>query len=120
MTWTPDDLHALEIESELLLILTREGRPTIEVPVWMVRVTEEVFLRSQDGVGSGWFRRAELKPDQHVELRGIRMPVHFDPVGTHLEREISDAYLGKYGGPGFPEVLLGADAVEATVRLLRR
>jgi hypothetical protein len=120
MTWTAETLHAFETADELLLVLSREGRNDISVPVWVVRVGDEVYLRSQDGVTSGWFRRVALEPDQNVELAGIRMPVHFDHLAGHLEREVSEAYLGKYGGPTFPEVLLGAGAVEATVRVSAR
>lgn len=120
MTWTPETLHAFETADELLLVLSREGRDDIEVPVWVVRVGDEVLLRSQDGVASGWFRRVELQPDQNVELAGIRMPVRFDHVAGHLEHEVNEAYVGKYGGPTFPQVLLGAEAVEATVRVSAR
>lgn len=120
MTWTPENLHAFDTADELVLVLSRDGRNDISLPVWVVRVGDEVFVRSQDGVTSVWFRRAELEPDQYVELAGIRMPVRFEHVGDYGAPEVSEAYRAKYGGPGFPEVLLGPEAVAATLRVASR
>jgi len=117
MTGNDDVLSTFESADELVLVLEREGRPTVEVPVWVVRVGGAVYLRSQDGTGSGWYRRAELQPEQNAELEGTRMPVRLVPAPAEQEQAVSDAYLAKYGGPGFPRILLLPDAVAATLRV---
>ena len=58
--WTNDELDRIDAAQELTLASAR-GDGTLRRPVtmWVVRVGQDVCVRSVNGRGSAWFRRRE-------------------------------------------------------------
>ena len=110
-----DDARDLE---ELDLLLASPGRPTIEVPVWVVVVDDEVIVRSYTGVGARWFRRATRHPAQSVRVGGDTIGVTFEPIES--TEAIDDAYDDKYARFDYVGAMSKPTAAAATLRVVRR
>jgi hypothetical protein len=89
--------------------------------VWVVRVGDDVFVRSMYGPGSGWYRRLRANPDAEVRDDGHEHPVHAEPVGDERTvGEVTRAYASKYSNSPYVDALLNDRAASATLRLQPR
>lgn len=122
MSWTTAELAAFDKYEELALLLHHEGNDDSLVPVWVVVVDEQVWVRSYHGDVSNWFRRALSEPDQRVEAGGIGLDVTFERTTGTLVPEIDKAYNDKYSsfGESYVEAMRAPLAVDATMRVLKR
>ena len=59
MSWDPKDLERLGRAEEVELASRRQdGSVSRSTVMWVVRVGDELFVRSAYGPGSAWYRRA--------------------------------------------------------------
>src|ERR1700744_4492944 len=72
--WQESQLRELSDTEELVLVVSRTGHGTILVPVWVVAVDGDVYVRSYKGVTSMWFRRVETEADQAIHLGSTDVP----------------------------------------------
>jgi hypothetical protein len=116
------DPASIGADEELTLVVSREGHPTKRVPVWVVTVDGEVYVRSYKGVTSMWFRRVEADSAQALGLPGGDVDVVFrnvdrtDPVNG----AISAAFTAKYAKYDYVGAMSEPAAIEATLRILPR
>jgi hypothetical protein len=122
MSWASTDLAAIDGAQEIVLLMHREGRDDLRVPVWPIVVGEQVFVRSWLGAESKWFRRALADAAQAIEVGGRGIPVSYEPVGDHHELAIAEGYRTKYARTDeeYIEAMIAPLAVETTVRLSPR
>ena len=67
------------------------------MPIWMVRVGDDVFVRAAHGTATGWNRRAHEAGAGHVSVgSAIDRDATFEPADRALDQAISDAYDAKY------------------------
>ncbi|MCS5734103.1 DUF2255 family protein [Herbiconiux daphne] len=120
-TWTTDELHRIGTADELQLS-SRRGDGTLRPPVtiWVVRVDDDLFVRSAYGATNPWFVRAEASGSGHVSAGGVEKDVGFEQVGTGLHESIDAAYHAKYDhyGPKIVGTVVGPDAAPNTLRLV--
>jgi hypothetical protein len=118
--WPTALLAEIERSEELVLVVARDGRDTLRVPVWPVTVDNRVYVRSYKGVTSMWFRRVEAQKQQAVALSGRDIPVVFEDVDRddHVNRAISAAYDRKYEKFDYRSAMSEPAAIEATLRIL--
>lgn len=118
--WPTALLAEIERSEELVLVVARDGRDTLRVPVWPVTVDNEVYVRSYKGVTSMWFRRVAARKEQAVALAGRDIPVVFEDVDRddRINRAISAAYDRKYQKFDYRSAMSEPAAVEATLRIL--
>ena len=56
-TWTSDELNKISVAEELRIASLREdGTLRNPVTIWMVRVGDDIYVRSVNGHTSAWFR----------------------------------------------------------------
>jgi hypothetical protein len=120
--WPEAQPTELANTEELVLVVARTGRDTIWVPVWVVAVDGELYVRSYKGVTSVWFRRVEVDADQAIRLGSTDLPVHFENVDRldHVNRAIDAEYNRKYSRFDYVGSMSDPAAVEATLRVLPR
>jgi hypothetical protein len=109
--------HLAEVE-EIRIGFRRPDGSTRSVPIWVVGVGDDVYVRSVRGPEGGWYRRLRADPDGEVRDGEHRHPVRAEAVtdaGT-LD-QVTGAYRSKYGASPFVRPLLGGPSVEATLRL---
>jgi hypothetical protein len=57
-TWAKDELHKIAAAEELELVpLRRDGTLSHAVTIWVVRVGDDLYVRSWKGDDGAWFRR---------------------------------------------------------------
>src|SRR5438046_2526149 len=72
--WAGDELAKIEATDELEIASVRDDA-TLRNPVtiWVVRLGDDLYVRSVNGRTSGWFRGAQDRHEAHVESGGVRL-----------------------------------------------
>jgi hypothetical protein len=113
-----DALHHLADVEEIRIGFHRLDGSTRSVPIWVVQVGDDIYVRSVRGPSGGWYRRLRADPDGEVRDGEHRHLVHAEAVtdaGTLAE--VTGAYATKYAGSPFVRPLLEGPSVGATLRL---
>jgi hypothetical protein len=121
--WTTDELERIE-SAEELEIAPRRGDGTLRkpVPIWVVRVDDDLYVRSYRGRDGAWFRAAQSSGEGWVRAGGIAKDVTFvNETAPHLNDRIDAAYNVKYGRyPQYVAPMLTAEARATTLKLAPR
>ena len=123
-SWNPDELDAIGAPDEVGISSRRpDGSLRPYVTIWLVRVGDELFVRSAQGPGNPWFRRALASGTGSVRAGRAEHDVVFEPVpsGDAVLDEVTAAYHAKYDRYGARVVgtVTGSDADVTTLRLLK-
>lgn len=71
-TWPKDELRKIEAAEELeLASLRRDGALSNPVTIWVVRVGDDLYVRSWKGDGGAWFRATKARHEGHVKAGGV-------------------------------------------------
>jgi hypothetical protein len=72
-TWRSDELTKIEGVDELeLASLRRDDTLRNPVTIWVVRLGDDLFVRSVNGRTSGWFRGTQVRHEGRVRPAGSR------------------------------------------------
>ena len=120
--WTRNELDTIDAAQELRLASAR-GDGTLRRPVtmWVVRIGEDVYVRSVNGRGSAWFRGAQTRHEARIRAGGIEKDVSLVET-DQLGGQIDAAYQTKYG-PRYPTIvpsIVAPQARAATLKLTPR
>ena len=117
MDWDASLLQQLAADPEIDLVMHRDGHPDLRLPVWVVVVDGQAYVRSWKGRGSVWFRRALADADQAIEVRGTTIVARFVVIGQQLRDPIDAAYRSKYASFEYADAMTIDLAAETTIRL---
>jgi hypothetical protein len=97
-TWTSDELKKIESAEELKIASLRDdGTLRKPVTIWVVRVGDDLYVRSVNGRGSGWFRGTQTRHAGHIRAGGVDKDVTFmDEMDSRVNEQIDAAYRTKY------------------------
>ena len=119
--WTQDELAAIG-EAEELHIAPAQGDGTLRpaTPIWVVRVGDEIFIRSYRGKNGRWFKAAQQNHEGEISAGGVRKRVRFiDTDDAKTQEAIDEAYRSKYGRYGARYIdPMVAEAARATTLAL--
>jgi hypothetical protein len=122
-TWTSDELNKIETAEELE-IASRRGDGTLRKPVtiWVVRVGDDLYVRSYKGRTSAWFRAAEVRHEGHIRAGGVEKDVTFvEEADPDLNDQIDAAYRTKYSRyPQYVAPMVTAEVRATTIKLVPR
>jgi hypothetical protein len=122
-TWTSDELNKIETAEELE-IASRRGDGTLRKPVtiWVVRVGDDLYVRSYKGRTSAWFRAAEVGHEGHIRAGGVAKDVTFvEEADPDLNDQIDAAYHTKYSRyPQYVAPMVTAEVRATTIKLVPR
>jgi hypothetical protein len=66
-TWTPDDLNQIGTAEELKISsLRRDGTLRNPVTIWVVRVDDDLRVRSVRGRSAAWFRGTQVRQEGRI------------------------------------------------------
>lgn len=122
-TWSSSDLSTIGDADELQISSTRpDGTDRPFVTIWVVRVGDELYVRSAYGATNPWYRRAQAAGTGRVRAGGVERAVTFaapDPGGAEA---IDSAYHAKYDkyGARIVGTVVGPDVHGLTLRLVPR
>jgi hypothetical protein len=97
-TWTSDELTKIGTAEELQIAsLRRNGTLRSRVTIWVVRLGDELFVRSVNGRSSAWFRGVQVQHEGHIWAGGVDKDVTFiEEASTEINDQIDAAYRVKY------------------------
>jgi hypothetical protein len=97
-TWTNDELKKIETAEELLIASLRsDGTLRKSVIIWVVRLGDDLYVRSVNGRTSAWFRGVQSRFEGRIKAGGVERDVSFVEVpDANLNAQIDAAYATKY------------------------
>jgi hypothetical protein len=119
-TWTSDELEAIGSAEELNLApVRRDGSLRRPVPMWVVRDSDDLYVRSVNGRGSSWFRGAQTRHEARIGADGVEKDVNLVETDD-MNDEIDAAYHTKYGRdyPTIVPSIVAPQARAATLKLV--
>jgi hypothetical protein len=121
-TWTSDELTKIGTADELEIeSLRRDGTLRKPVTIWVVRLGDDLFIRSVLGRESAWFRGVRVLYQGHICAGGVDKDVAFvEETDVKINDLIDAVYRTKYrrypASDVNPIVSLGARS--ATLKLV--
>jgi hypothetical protein len=90
--------------------------------MWVVRVGDDLYVRSAYGPNNPWYGRARASGRGHVRAGGVERDVSFAEAAADANTAIDGAYHAKYDrhGPHIVGTVVGPNAAAVTVRLVPR
>jgi hypothetical protein len=122
-TWTSDELSKFDAADELeIASLRRDGKLRSPVTIWVVRVGDDLYVRSVNGRTGSWFRRTQVRGEGHVRAGGVERDVGFVEPDRDIDDQIDAAYRTKYRryAPSIVNSVLTPEARSATTKLVPR
>ena len=120
-TWTSDDLDRIGSTEELQLASRRaDGAMSGFVTMWVVRVGDDLYVRSAGGQTRPWYMRALAADVGAIKAGGRQHSVAFDTADSGVHEAIDAAYHAKYDryGPKIVGSVVGAEAHDVTIHLV--
>ncbi len=96
--WTNDELNKIGTAEELQIAgLKADGTLRQPVIIWVVRVEDELYVRSVNGRSSSWFRGVTDQYGGRIWAEGVEKDVAFiEETDDSVNDKIDEAYLTKY------------------------
>jgi hypothetical protein len=123
-TWTKDELDKIAAADELQIASLRPdatlGKP---VTIWVVRIGDDLYIRSYKGRGGSWFRAAQAHHAGRIRAGGVEKEVTFvDETDPGINDEIDAAYRTKYRGYSaqYVDPMVAAEAQSTSIKLVPR
>jgi hypothetical protein len=98
-SWTQNELTAIGNADELQLeALKNDGSMRRPVTMWVVRVGDELFVRSANGPSGKWFLATQVQHKGQIRAGGVLRKVNFvAETDAAVNDKIDAAYNSKYG-----------------------
>ena len=123
-TWANDELHKIAAAEELALAsVRRDGTLGNAVTIWVVRVGDDLYVRSWKGEDGAWFRATQARHAGHIEAGGVGKDVAFVPeADVAINKQIDAEYRRKYRRHGgrYVDPMVAATARATTIKLVPR
>jgi len=123
-TWTSDELNKIGTAEELQIAsLRRDGTLRNPVTIWVVRVGDDLYIRSVNGRGSNWFRGVQTRYEGQIRAGGVVKDVTFiEEPDPNINEQIDAAYRTKYRryAASIVNTTLTPEARAATIKLVPR
>ena len=97
-TWTSDERNRIENAEELQIAsLRNDGTLRKPVIIWVVRVGDELYVRSVKGRISAWFQGVQTLHKGTIRAGGVDKDVTFvEETDSDVNDQIDTAYTTKY------------------------
>ena len=121
--WSEAELDRIGNAEELQLASERtDGSLRPYVTMWVVRVGDDLYVRSAYGRDNPWYRRARASGVGRIRAGGVERDVTFADPTPGMHAAIDHAYHTKYDqyGPKIVGSVTGPGADAVTVRLVPR
>jgi hypothetical protein len=122
-TWTSEELDRIGDAEELQISSIRiDGIFSKPVTIWVVRVANDLYVRSVKGRISGWFRGTQVRHEGRINAGGVEKDVTFlDITNTEMNDKVDAAYLTKYRRyPQYVAPMVTPDVKQTTIKLIPR
>lgn len=111
--WTDDELTRIGETTEHRLAARRPN-----TTMWVVRVDDDLYVRSAGRPDRPWYRHAIASRTGHIRAGGIEREVVFGEADPSVHDAANHAKYDRYG-PGPVSHVTGPNAHPVTLRLVR-
>ena len=122
-TWTSEELDRIGTADELRIAARRKDG-TLRTPriIWVVRVGDDLYVRSAYGTRAAWYRGTQATHEGHISAGGVEKDVTFvEETDPGINDEIDAAYRTKYRRyPSIVPHIVTPEARSATLKLVPR
>ena len=121
--WTPDELARIGQADELGIASRRaDGSVRPFITIWVVRLGDDLYVRSMHGPPNPWFQRALASGQGRIRAGGVERDVAFEEPGSAVDVDLHAAYHAKYDryGPRVVGTVVSPESARATFRLVPR
>ena len=123
-TWTSEELNKIGTTEELRIAsLRRDGTLRKPVTIWVVRLGDDLYVRSVYGRTSAWFRGTQVRHEGRIRAGGVDKDVAFvEEVAPDINKQIDAAYRTKYRryAASIVNSIISPEARSATIKLVPR
>jgi hypothetical protein len=123
-TWTSDELDRIAAAEELRISSRRrDGSFSRPIIIWVVRVGDDLFVRSAYGPDNPWYVNARRRRRGRISAGGVQRDVDFGDVAPADAEAIDAAYHAKYDPISSPRIVatvVGEKVHPLTLRLVPR
>jgi hypothetical protein len=97
-TWTSDELKKIGNAEELQIAsLRQDGTLRKLMTIWVVRLGDDIYVRSVNGRTSDWFHGVQTRYEGHIRAGGVDKDVTFvEEPDENINDQIDAAYAAKY------------------------
>ena len=96
--WSDNELTTIGTADEIHIAPDRSDRtPGRAVPIWVVRVGDDLYVRSYRGPSGSWYRRARRNGSGRIRVGGVDHTVRFTSADAGVRTQVDEAYRAKYG-----------------------
>lgn len=120
--WPDDELTRIGVAVELQLASKRpDGTLRTYTTMWVVRVGNDLYVRSAGGPDRPWYRHALASGIGRIRADGMQRNVAFAAADPGVHGALDETFHAKYDryGPGPVSHVTGPDAYPVTIRLVR-
>jgi hypothetical protein len=125
-TWTSNELNKIGAAEELRIAPERrDGTLRNPVTIWVVRLGDDLYVRSWRGRTAAWYRGTKVRHEGRIWAGGIEKDVTFVDVveADHdIHDQIDAAYRTKYRryGAQYVNPMVAPEARASTIKLVPR
>ena len=96
--WTSDELDRIQAAQELEIApVRRDGTLRRPVPIWVVRASDDLYVRAAYSEGSGWHRVVRASGRARIRAGGVEKDVTVEEAHGAVNDQVDAAYRSKYG-----------------------
>jgi hypothetical protein len=120
--WSDDELGRIAAADELEIASVRpDGTLRRPVTIWVVRIGDDIYVRSVGGRDASWFRHAHDRHEARISVVGVIKDVRLVDTGEDTDA-IDAAYRTKYRryAAGIVDSVVSPRAGAATLKLVPR
>jgi hypothetical protein len=120
-SWTSDELETFGAAEEIRIAAEDDGGLRQDVPVWVVRVGDGLYVRSVKGRAGRWYQHIARSHQGRVSSGNLECEITVEDPGAAVNPEIDAAYGQKYGRHGDDYIAMTTPEVASTtLRLVPR
>jgi hypothetical protein len=120
--WTSEELTRIEAADELEIASLRDdGTLRKPVTIWVVRIGDDLYVRSVRGHSSAWFRGTQVRHEGQIQSGGVEKDVTFvEETDPALNDQVDAALRTKYRryDARYVDPMLTPAARAATIKLV--
>ena len=119
--WTSEELNKIDKTEELKIAsLRRDGTLRKPVIIWVVRLGDDLYVRSVNGRAGSWFRGTQVRHEGHIQAGGVEKDVNFVEADPGINNDIDAAYRSKYRryAANIVNSIISTKARAATIKLV--
>ncbi|MFB8176017.1 DUF2255 family protein [Streptomyces sp. NPDC055966] len=122
-TWTDDELDSIGHAEELeIASLRRDGNLSSQRTIWVVRLGDDIYVRSVNGPRSDWYRSTRVRREGRIQAGGVSGDVAFVDADEEINEAVDAAYRTKYGhyAASIIQAITSPEASSTTMQLVPR